>query len=54
MNDHDLLIRIDERVEQIEANLSNHLETHSKANIVAWSVAGSAVLALIILILKLV
>lgn len=24
MNDHDLLIRIDERVEQIEKDLSNH------------------------------
>jgi hypothetical protein len=53
MNDHDLLIRIDERVENIEVELSNHLTSHSKANIVAWSTAAGAILALIILLLKL-
>ena len=54
MNDHDLLIRIDERVEQIEGDLSNHLATHTRANIVAWSTAAGAILALIILILKMI
>lgn len=54
MTDHDLLMRIDERVENIEQQLENHLATHARANIVAWSTAAGAILALIILILKLI
>ena len=48
MTDHDLLIRIDERVERIETEVSNHLATHGKVNILAWSTAAGAVIALII------
>ena len=48
MNDHDLLIRIDERVQKIDKCLGNHLQSHIKINIMAWGAALSAIAALIV------
>ena len=51
INDHDLLIRIDERTEHLEEGFNNHLHSHFKINIMAWAAALAAISALIIALL---
>lgn len=62
LTDHDLLIRLDERVEALEVNnrqrfkkldecLGNHLQHHSKVTIGVIVAAASAMLSMIVMLL---
>lgn len=58
-NDHDLLIRIDERTKTFEhrmddynTKIDNHLRHHFRYNILAWSIAGGAIVTLAIALIK--
>ena len=51
INDHDLLVRLDIKVDGICKNLTNHLAHHFRINLMAWGAALSAICALIIFIL---
>lgn len=53
MTDHDILIRLDEKVDDMREKLRNHLLHHFRYTLLAWSIAGSTIVALILLILKL-
>ena len=48
MDDHDRLIRIDERTDRIETNLDNHLAHHWKATVVLLTATLGLIAALII------
>ena len=50
MTDHDLLVRIDVRVAQMERWATNHDTHHFRYNLLAWSVAISAIISLIVFI----
>jgi len=50
MNDHDLLLRIDERTKTFERQMTNHLVHHFRYNILAWTVALGAIISLILVI----
>ncbi len=52
MNDHDLLVRIDERQMAFERQMINHLKHHFRYNILAWSVALGAIASLILIIVR--
>lgn len=52
MNDHELLIRIDERTKTFEQQMTNHLQDHKKYMIMAWSTCVGLVITLIAMILK--
>lgn len=57
MNDRQrdsLLTELKTDMKWVKESLKNHLATHTRANIIAWSTAAGAILALIILILKLI
>ena len=43
VSDHDLLIRIDERLQKVDACLSNHLHRHWRVTVIALTVAAGAV-----------
>lgn len=51
-SDHDILIRLDERVERIDKWCSNHDTHHFRYNILAWSVAAGAIVTLAIALIK--
>ena len=51
LSDHELLIRLDERLKMIEEMLHNHLQHHFRSSLLAWSIAGGALIALITTIL---
>lgn len=51
-NDHDILIRLDEKVTDIKESLDNHLTHHFRYNLLAWSITASAIIALIIALIK--
>jgi len=48
LTDHDLLIRIDERLKTVENNQENHLRHHFRYNLLAWTVALGALISLLI------
>ena len=50
-SDHDLLIRIDERTQNLEEGFNTHLSSHFKINIMAWAAALAAISALIVALL---
>jgi len=52
MNDHDLLIRIDERTVRMEKWCSNHDVHHFRYTMLAWSVALGAIVTLAIALIK--
>ena len=52
MNDHDLLIRIDERMEDMEKQFANHLQHHFKYSILAWTVTLGALVTMVIALLR--
>lgn len=59
ISDHDLLIRIDERTEDlhkemkdIRKDFNNHLQHHFYQNLTAWSAALAAIGALVLALLK--
>lgn len=49
--EHDLLIRIDERLGVVEENLTNHLKSHNKIAWIMLSTTLSAIAALVISLL---
>lgn len=53
MNDHDLIVRIDERTKNFEQQMSNHLVHHFRYNFLAWTVALGAIVSLILIIVRL-
>ena len=50
--DHDLLVRVDERLENIEVGFANHLEHHFRYAFYAWTACIGLIITLIILLLK--
>jgi len=51
--DHDLLMRIDERLENIETGFDNHLEHHFHYAFYTFTVCVGLIITLIVLLLKL-
>jgi len=51
-NDHDLLIRIDERVEKLDRCMTNHLRHHWAVTMTALAAALGAVLSLLVALVK--
>lgn len=51
-DDHDLLIRIDERTERLETHFENHLNHHRAYTYLAWSTAIGMIVALIIMLVR--
>lgn len=49
--DHDLLVRIDERLKNVEKQIENHLSHHFRATIIAWSITATAIMSTIIALL---
>ena len=47
-NDHDLLIRIDEKVDRIDTGFNNHLSHHWKATAILLAATLGLITALII------
>ena len=52
MNDHDLIVRIDAKLDELKTQFDNHLSHHFKATILAWTTAISAIGALLIILLR--
>jgi len=52
-SDHDLLIRIDERLKDIETGFTNHLSHHFRYSFYAWTACVGLIITLIVLLLKL-
>ena len=52
LNDHDLLIRVDERTGRIEKWCENHTEHHFRYTIMAWTATIGLVVALILALVK--
>ena len=48
ISDHDLLIRLDERTSRMEIWMTNHDTHHFRYNIMAWGIALSAIIGLIV------
>ncbi len=51
-DDHDLLVRIDERQQTFAKQMENHLRHHFRYNILAWTVALGAIVSLILVIVR--
>ncbi len=54
MNDHDLLITINVKLDTLNTSFTNHLHDHKKYMIMAWSTCIGLVTTLTILILKMI
>jgi hypothetical protein len=52
-SDHDLLIRVDEKLDGLIGQFSNHLKHHFRYNILAWTIALGAIVTLAIALLSL-
>lgn len=52
-SDHDLLIRVDEKLDGLITQFSNHLKHHFRYNILAWTVALGAIVTLTVALIKL-
>ena len=50
--DHDLLIRLDEKMDAVKLCLTNHLAHHSKYNLMVWTTAASALSALLLSLIR--
>jgi hypothetical protein len=50
--DHDLLIRIDERTEDLERNFDNHLAHHFRYSILAWTITIGALITAIFALIR--
>jgi hypothetical protein len=48
----EMLIRVDERTERIDIWCNNHDVHHFRYNIMAWGIALTAIISLVIMILK--
>lgn len=49
---NELLIRLDERTAYLEKSMSNHLKSHFRYSLLAWSTAMSAIITLLVMLLK--
>lgn len=52
MNDHDLLIEVRTILNELKEDFDNHLIHHFRYNILAWSIAGGAIVTLAIALIK--
>jgi len=52
VSDHDRLICIDVKVTELKKQFSNHLSHHFRYSIMAWGVALSAIVGLIVIVIK--
>jgi hypothetical protein len=46
MDEHDLLIRIDEQLKELKKDFENHLAHHFRYNLMAWSITIAALIGL--------
>ena len=53
-DDHDLLVRIDERTQTFGRQMDNHLKHHFRYNLLAWTVALGAIVSLIVVVVKVI
>lgn len=51
-SDHDVLLEVKSDVKWLKEGFNNHLKHHFRYNIMAWSAAISAIIALILLLCK--
>ncbi len=51
-SDHDILIRLDEKVANIETLLKNHLRHHWGITLSLLGITGTAIISILVLILK--
>lgn len=52
-SDHDLLIRLDEKLDGLTTQFTNHLKHHFRYNILAWTIALGAIVTLAVALIKL-
>ena len=56
-NDHDVLIcvevKLKELIEDFKDFRTNHLNHHFRYNLLAWSIAGMAIISLLVALIKL-
>lgn len=52
MNDHDLLIKMDVKLDTLKTSFCNHLQDHKKYMIMAWTISIGAIVSLILIIIK--
>jgi len=52
LSDHDLLIRIDERTIVFQRAMDNHLKHHFRYSLMAWGITLSALVGLVVIIIK--
>lgn len=50
MSDHDILVRVDERTKTLITWATNHDAHHFRYNLLAWSIAITAIISLIVFI----
>ena len=50
--DHDILIRVETKLEEIKIDFENHLVHHFRYSIMAWGVALGAIVTLAIALIK--
>lgn len=48
MEDHDLLIRMNEKLDELKLQFNNHLSHHFRYNIMAWGIALAALIGLLV------
>ena len=53
MNDHDLLITINVKLDNLNTCFTNHLKHHFRYGFLAWTVAFGAIVSLILIIVRL-
>lgn len=50
--DHDLLIAMNEKLTELGKQFSNHLSHHFRYSLMAWGIALSAIVTLVVFIVK--
>jgi len=53
LSDHDLLIRINVKLDELKLDFENHLTDHKKYMVMAWSTTTGLIVTLSVLLLKL-
>lgn len=48
MNDHDLLIRIDEKLDELKRQFDVHLQHHFRYKIATWGIVLAAIVGLVL------
>ena len=52
MSDHDLLIAMNEKLDELKKDFENHLQEHKRYMYMAWSTGIGLIITLIVMLLK--